>query len=441
VRRDTAVDVANRRASSLAPVLAHRAAPKNPVVEEIMRDAMEALGERIAEQAVHLDAALHRLLTDLRAFDVGGGWQGAGARSCAAWLSWRLGMGAGVAREHVRVARRLGELPKIDEALRRGELSYSKVRALTRAATPETEELFLHHARYMTGAQLETLVKKRVAVGRLGGADPTEVHRRRRVWRRQLDDGMVMIQAVLRPEEAAIVWASITAAAAATFAETLDRAAGLVAVAESYARGDAPDRAPVEIVVTTSADLTEAGETGDGAWVPAETCRRLACDAAVVAITESPTGEILSVGRRTRTIPAAIRRALRRRDPTCRFPGCACRVFLDGHHVDPWADGGETRLDRLLHLCRHHHTLVHEGGFRVELDLAQQPTFYDPRGRRIEAIAPRPRPPDLGWPAIEAGNADLALDAATNRPRWDGRPPDYGACVEGLLGVDASAMP
>src|SRR5688572_21406787 len=119
-----------------------------------MHEEMERLGERIAEQAAHLGAAMHRMLADIRAFDLGFGWHDAGARSCADWLAWRIGWTPGTAREHVRVARKLGELPVIDEALRRGEVSYSKVRAMTRVATAQNEGELLEQAQQTTAAQL-----------------------------------------------------------------------------------------------------------------------------------------------------------------------------------------------------------------------------------------------------------------------------------------------
>jgi hypothetical protein len=102
----------------------------------IMDGELEQLGERIAEQAAHLDAAMHRLLADLREFDARGGWHVQGAMSCAHWLAWRVGWDLVTARERVRVARRLGEFSVIDDALRRGEVSYSKVRTMMRVATP-----------------------------------------------------------------------------------------------------------------------------------------------------------------------------------------------------------------------------------------------------------------------------------------------------------------
>src|SRR5215467_7216148 len=124
-----------------------------------MDGELEQLGERIAEQAAHLDAAMHRLLTDLRAFDARGGWHVQGAATCAHWLAWRVGWDLVTARDHLRVARKLAEFVRIDDALRRGELSYSKVRALLRVATPENEALLLDHARLMTASQLEKLCR------------------------------------------------------------------------------------------------------------------------------------------------------------------------------------------------------------------------------------------------------------------------------------------
>ena len=111
--------------------------PTHPAVTELQR-----LGDEIAELSAHLDAATARLLDLIRQFDSRGGWN-TGFRTCAAWLCWRVGLDLGAARERVRVARTLDTLPRLAQALARGELSYAKVRALTRVATPETEERLL----------------------------------------------------------------------------------------------------------------------------------------------------------------------------------------------------------------------------------------------------------------------------------------------------------
>src|SRR5262249_47852438 len=179
-----------------------------------MDGELEQLGERIAEQAAHLDAAMHRLLADLREFDSRGGWYRQGALSCAHWLSWRVGWALSTAREHVRVAGKLGELPTIDDALRRGEISYSKVRAMVRVATPANELLLLEYARLMPASQLEMLCRKYGFVQR-HGQDPHPMGdlQRRYVRRRDTEDGMVKIEAVLHPEEAELVWTMLNHAA------------------------------------------------------------------------------------------------------------------------------------------------------------------------------------------------------------------------------------
>jgi len=168
---------------------------------------LDRLGERIAEQAAHIDAAMHRLLTDLREFDRLGGWAAQGAVSCAHWLAWRVGWDLVTARSHVRVARKLPGFPAVDDALRRGLLSYSQVRAIVRVATPANETMLLELAQMTTAAQLEKLCRKYALVVRHGhDPRPQDDVERRFVRRRDTDDGMVRIEAVLHPEEAELVW-------------------------------------------------------------------------------------------------------------------------------------------------------------------------------------------------------------------------------------------
>jgi hypothetical protein len=151
---------------------------------------------------------------------------------------------------------------------------------------------------------------------------------------------------------------------------------------------------------------------GAGA-ISAETARRLACDASVVTIRERD-GTPLSVGRRTRTIPTAIRRALGARDRTCRYPGCERRRFLDAHHLEHWAHGGETKLGNLIHLCRTHHRLVHEGGFSVSLRPDGSVSFEGPEGR---CLPPAPSPPHSHRGALAARNARAGLSIGGHTAR------------------------
>ena len=146
------------------------------------------------------------------------------------------------------------------------------------------------------------------------------------------------------------------------------------------------------VVHTEAATLAERGETGrselDGVRVSAETSRRMACDAARVAMGHRD-GEVVSVGRRQRTIPPHIRRALEERDRGCRYPGCASRV-TEAHHVKHWADGGETSLANTVLLCRRHHRLVHEGKTRMALDRDGKAAFFTRTGQVIGSAPPLP---------------------------------------------------
>ena len=283
--------------------------------------AIDALADDIAEMAAHIDAAVHRLLVLIREFDRVGGWHLQGALSCAHWLSWRIGLGPGPAREKVRVAHALAGLPLIDEALRRGELSYSKVRAMTRVATASNEAALLDQARNTTAAQLERICRLYRQV-QPPGPDPRQVDDRRWVDTRATDDGMVSIQIRLLPDEAARVMRAIEAAAAAEQGSLADGAVALADAALVPAPAGSPVRPPVEVVVHVAAETLE-GHTEAGDGLSAETCRRLLCDAGVVPLVEDAAGQTVDVGRKTRTIPAALRRALHARDTGCRFPGCS----------------------------------------------------------------------------------------------------------------------
>src|SRR5262245_53326324 len=173
---------------------------------------LERLGDQIAELSAHLDAATARLLDLIREFDARGGW-GNGFRSCAAWLSWRVGLEQGAAREHVRVARALGSLPRLRDALARGELSYSKDRALTRVATPATEERLLAVGRAGTAEHVELIVRgwRRMDL-KAETEQSTRRHRHRALHVYPDGDGMVVIRGRLEPEVGAVVMQALAAA-------------------------------------------------------------------------------------------------------------------------------------------------------------------------------------------------------------------------------------
>ena len=423
-----------------------------------------ALGDAIAELAARIQAATYELLVMVREFDEREGW-GQGFMSCAHWLNWRTGLAMGAAREKVRVARALGELPRLSATMRRGAISYSKVRAITRVATPETEERLLDFARCATAAHVERLVRAWRRVDRIEEA----ADERRRHTSRHLDtwvdeDGMLVVRGRLSPEVGAVVQRALEAAAdrlyhksedesqvRATGPEQDDRASvsmgqrradalGLIAesaFADDLDGGTAGDRYQVVVHVDEEVlqDDAEMGQSAldDGTHVPAETARRIACDASNVVMRHGPDGTVLDVGRKTRTIPPAIRRALASRDHRCRFPGCESR-HCDAHHVRHWADGGATRLDNLLLLCRRHHRAVHEEGFTVELRDDGEAQFCWPNGRPFPDA-----PPPHDWTNEPLAPTNAALTAAgitvdedTATPDWYGEQLDLSYAISVL---------
>jgi hypothetical protein len=215
----------------------------------------------------------------------------------------------------------------------------------------------------------------------------------------------------------------------------------LVRMAEDSLAGGSAERSGgdrTEVVVHVDAEALSDDRDGrsqvDGeVAIAPETARRLACDSSVVSILESADGVPLSVGRRRRTIPPALRRALRARDRACRFPGCENRRYIDAHHITHWARGGETNLDNLLLLCRRHHRLVHEGGFAVERLLDGEIQF---RARGGWVIDPVPKPPRGDPSTLVRANATrgAAIDPDTCL-NGTGERMDLGLTVDAMLTI------
>jgi hypothetical protein len=145
----------------------------------------------------------------------------------------------------------------------------------------------------------------------------------------------------------------------------------------------------------------------------------VACEAARIILRHDAGGNVRPEGRSRRAVSLTLRRALERRDGGCRFPGCANRI-CDAHHVVHWADGGRTRLDNLVLLCRRHHRAVHEDGFGVCLPPGGEPGFSWPDGTPLPDA---PRLPPLGVdPVTRLAESQqfLAIDSWTPTPRWNG---------------------
>ena len=494
---------------------------------------LDRLGDQIAELSARIDAAIYELLCYLREFDRQHGWEG--FRSCAHWLNWRTGLDLGAAREKLRVAAALAELPHIAAAMACGRLSYSKVRALSRVAAPATEARLLAVACGATAAQVERLVRGWRQADQAAQADGEQVRLASRMLSTQVDDnGMLLLRARLTPEVGAVLLRAVEAAleqvpapaaaaegGAPTIAQRRADALGLVAesaLAGGFDPGNPGDRFQVTVHVpadtlasrepaiapphlsaetraaspaasqpvaaaahagreTAAAGASEtataaphvAAETSEasaGACEPAtpaadldagqavieqagglhlgrEAARRLACDASLVALRHGANGEVLDVGRRTRAVPTALRRALQNRDRSqCQFPGCDSR-HCDAHHVVHWADGGETRLQNLVLCCRFHHRAVHEEGFQVVADAAGQFQFLRPDGVPLPA-----EPPAASWEGAPLAPTDARLAAAgvsigphTATPDWYGEPLNLSAALAVLWQPPAREPP
>jgi len=438
---------------------------------------LERLEAQICELAGHLAAATCRFLILLADFDTRRGWASWDMNSCAAWLSWKCQMSSGTAREHVRVARALRDLPVIRGEFGTGRLSYAKVRALTRIATPDTEQGLAEIAGPMTGNQLERFAR---AHRQVSHADDTTAQVRQRLAWRFEDDGSLAGTFRLPPLAGAVLLQALRAAAgdldhphddhdgvpaetasgerpAASAGEhpavtSASLADALLVMAEAFLAGkiaaaDNPEVYQVIVHVGTDAlaDGDAAGETGshqagdvsaetlaasrtpghpadparchveDGPAISVTTAQMLGCTAALSWMLHDHDGAVLDLGRRRRRPNAALRRAARERDKCrCRFPGCESRR-VDLHHIQHWINGGRTSLKNLISLCPYHHKLIHDRGYLITTAPAGTFTFFRPDGTGI------PPSPALPPPDGTIGDChDAHITPETIIPPWYG---------------------
>jgi 5-methylcytosine-specific restriction endonuclease McrA len=365
------------------------------------------------------------------------------------------------------VARALEALPRLAEALARGELSYAKVRALTRVATPGTEARLLAVGRARTAAHVERIVRGWRRVDRLAEArEARRQHASRGLHIFRDEDGTVSLHGRLTPEAGALLLRALDAAREALYQRTRraedppaaddptraqQQADALALLAETALHHELDPGSPGEryqVVVHVDAEVLEdpaqSGQTAleDGIPVSAETSRRLACDASRVIMRHDRDGRVVEVGARTRTIPPALRRVLHFRDKNCRFPGCGGRVG-EGHHVRHWANGGPTTLANLVLLCRRHHRVVHEEGYRVRPGPDERFEFRRPDGRLLPDVPAAVAVPQDPVTALRAGHEaqGLHLHARTACPSWLGERPDTGWAIDVLHPRAASVIP
>lgn len=437
---------------------------------------LERIESEITGLAAHLAAAECRWLVLIGEFDRRQGGVTWGCKSTAHYLNWRCGVSMRAAYERVRVGRALLSLPAVREAFAKGELSYSKVRAITRIACPENEAELVELARHATASQVErigTVVAKVVEQN----AEARRLHAERFLRFSWADDGSLLIWAKLAPEAGALVLEALQAVVEEIDLETFvaghdaevdaeedtevgdDRhqdhpgvrsaehsaatsdpsdpfsaryADGLVRMAETVLRQGTTactDRYRVSI----HADLLALFGLDDGSielpnGVPLapSVVERLLCDCDTVPVLEID-GQPVYVGSKAATIPRRLRRQVTARDRHCRFPGCDEARFVEVHHVVWRSRGGPTELWNLVLLCRFHHTLIHQRGFSIRA-LDGELAFSRPDGTAIpEAPSMRALGDDL---AVQHRLAGLAIGPDTILSAWDGHPLDlYGLDV------------
>lgn len=390
-------------------------------------------------------------------------------RSTAHWLSWQTGIGLGAAREQVRVARALRDLPLTAAAFASGQSSYSKVRALTRFATAQSESDLVITAQHATGAQIE-----RLAASMRKARRACDVRARRRAayvtWH-QDDDGSIVGSFRLAPEQAAIFCQGLDAgrgritevvgeepdAGADDSARTA--ADALVAMAEALLRNVSAETPPergerfqlvLHSTVEGLAEPDDADDDGVGShlagangrtWrLAPSTARRLSCDCPASELLEGAEGEVLHLGRKTRRIRSRLRRAVMLRDGgMCGAPGCT-ELAAQIHHVRHWTNGGTTCLPNLVSLCDGHHWLVHEGGFSLSWRGAGEWVLISPDWLRV-GVRPEPYQPTEPLPVDPA----VAPDAVSGH--WAGDRLDVRPIVDDLIDhvsaetLDAASAP
>ena len=431
------------------------------------------LETEICRLAGHIAAATCRFLDLIFDFDDREGWAAWDMPSCAAWLSWRCQLSPKTARDQLRTARALKDLPVLHREFAAGRFSYSKVRAVARIATPDNEAGLVEMTALMTAAQADRFC---AAVGSClpaGDEDGQAAGPRTALrWRFDEETGELQVTAQLPPADGAVLLQALRAAlgdldhpheAAPELGadqrpeefkvDAGDLAEALTEVAAAYLRGkvvsaDNADVYQVQVHVVPQIldrDTVPAGTESEGSvpagtensgTVPAGTpgithpCRpgrchledgpaitpadaqRIACTATLSAMLHDPgDGTVLDVGRRSRTATAAIRRAVRERDGArCCFPGCDSRR-TDLHHIVWWRHHGTTSVVNLVPLCKRHHTLVHAKAYIIGRLAPGQYSFTNPATGQV--TAPAGTLPDATGPIGDVH--DAAITSATIR--------------------------
>jgi hypothetical protein len=392
------------------------------------------LQARIGVLAARIHAATAQLVQLTAELDRDGAWAETGMRSCAHWLSINIGVDGWTGGEMVRAGHALESLPHLRAAFAEGRLSFDKIRAVAKVATPDDDEMWTSIALHASSAQLARIC--RGVMRALDADDPRRagdalLNRGVRVWWR--DDGMLELMAVLPHEDGAIEAVAHQVATEQSNVPSPDqpelaserrtqpmlRADALLRLCEAWVTADAaptPVVAPTtQVVIHVDANALD-GEAGarsrieNGPWISPSAARWMSCDADVVTVTERD-GLPIDVGRVRRLITPRLRLAIQSRDEGCRYPGCSVPAArTDGHHIRHWHDGGATDLDNLVSLCRFHHRRHHEGRFQIRREPSGDFTFTAANGTPLVVVAAAPARGCLELSGWTNGELPRALD-------------------------------
>src|SRR2546421_7156457 len=351
--------------------------------EDVSEVSPDVIGAQLEELRRHINACEAEFSRRLQRFDKGEGYSADGALSARAWLRWKCHLSPAAASDRVQTARRLASLELTESAFAAGEISYSHASLIARTAAElgerwdlQAEEILVTAAKELDPGRLRfaTLHLRHCLEPDGVLDDANQTYGRRLLHLSQTLDGIFRIDGQLDSEGGAALRAALDAlmrppAEDDTRTPAERRADALVELARTQL--DAGTLASVggqkpHLTVTTEW-ATLCNQPGSRAaeleWsqpIPAETARRVACDCSLTPVVE---GEAQGTGR---VVPGSMRRALVARDKSCRFPGCDMpAAWTDAHHIRHWADGGPTKLWHLILMCRRHHRLLHEGGWRL----------------------------------------------------------------------------
>lgn len=366
--------------------------------------AIDELDRNILTLCTRINAETYELLVMVREFEQRGGYLKWGFDNMAEWLAWRCDLSMATAREKVRVAQALAHLPRVSEAFSTGELAYSKVRSLTRVVNAANEQELVDFALRNTAAQVADRCRElRMGIPASVGIAERAFAKRSLYIRRDHERAMLSINVELPLEAGELIEKALDKARDDECLKVPDlvdtswskrQADAFVTMVKAYLAGDGDGKGSSDnYLVNVHVEQSALAGNGGRSSLPIESVKRLCCDGKAVVMTETEEGQPLSIGRKSRIVPTSVERAVRARDhDCCVFPGCKNRRFLHCHHVEHWANGGETGLDNLMLLCTKHHALVHEGGFRIQKNFRDEWAFYRPDGIAV---------PDCGYFAID----------------------------------------